>query len=249
MRCTPPRRTRASRPWSSTSTTWRRGGQPTLAEFTAAIKDFRSSGKKVIAHSSFYGQEQYYVAAFADEIYLDPLGFVAIDGFDRYRTYYKDLFDKLGVEVNLFRVGAYKSAAEVYIRKDMSPEDREESLAYLNALWLNYRTAVAGARGLKPDDISAYVANSVPAMLAAKGDGAKVALDAKLVTGTQVLAGSRASHGRAGRQRHAREEQGEGSRPTKATPASHSTPPRSRTTCASSRPRRRRAAPASRRSA
>ena len=110
------------------------GGQPTLAELAAAIKDFRSSGKKVIAHSTYYGQEQYYVAAVADEIYLDPLGFVAIDGFERYRTYYKELFDKLGVEVNLFRVGAYKSAAEVYVRNDMSPEDREESLAYLNAL-------------------------------------------------------------------------------------------------------------------
>jgi len=159
------------------------GGQPTLAELAAAIRDFRSSGKKVIAHSTYYGQEQYYVAAYADEIYLDPLGFVAIDGFDRYRVYYKELFDKLGVEMNLFRVGAYKSAAEVYIRKDMSPEDREESLAYLNALWFNYRKAVAEARGLTPTDISDYVNNSVPAMLAAKGDSAKVALDAKLVTG------------------------------------------------------------------
>src|SRR6185295_1594562 len=159
------------------------GGQPTLAELAAAIRDFRSSGKKVIAHSTYYGQEQYYVAAYADEIYLDPLGFVAIDGFDRYRVYYKELFDKLGVEMNLFRVGAYKSAAEVYIRKDMSPEDREERLAYLNGLWTNYRAAVATARGLTPDDISAYVANIVPALLAAKGDGAKVALDAKLVTG------------------------------------------------------------------
>src|SRR6187399_136350 len=159
------------------------GGQPTLAELTAAIKDFRSSGKKVVAHSTYYGQEQYYVAAAADEIYLDPLGFVAIDGYDRYRTYYKDLFDKLGVEINLFRVGAYKSAAEVYVRSDMSPEDREESLAYLNALWFNYRKAVAEARGLTPTDISDYVNNSVPAMLAAKGNSAKVALDAKLVTG------------------------------------------------------------------
>jgi protease-4 len=159
------------------------GGQPTLAELTAAIKDFRSSGKKVIAHSTYYGQEQYFVAASADEIYLDPLGFVAIDGFERYRTYYKELFDKLGVEVNLFRVGAYKSAAEVYVRNDMSPEDREESLAYLNGLWTNYRTAVAESRGLKPEDITTYVANSVPSLLAAKGDAAKVALDAKLVTG------------------------------------------------------------------
>ena len=159
------------------------GGQPTLAELTAAIKDFRSSGKKVVAHATSFMQESYYVAAAADEIYLDPLGLIAIDGYERYRTYYKALFDKLGVEVNLFRVGAYKSAAEVYVRSDMSPEDREESLAYLNALWFNYRKAVAEARGLTPTDISDYVNNSVPAMLAAKGNSAKVALDAKLVTG------------------------------------------------------------------
>ena len=159
------------------------GGQPTLAELTAAIKDFRSSGKKVVAYSTAFLQESYYVAAAADEIYVDPLGLVAIDGYERYRAYYKEVLDKLGVEVNLFRVGAYKSAAEVYVRTDMSAEDREESLAYLNALWLNYRTAVAESRELTPDDISNYVANLVPAMLAAKGDAAKVALDAKLVTG------------------------------------------------------------------
>jgi protease-4 len=159
------------------------GGQPTLAEFTAAIKDFRSSGKKVVAHATSFLQESYYVAAAADEVYLDPMGLVAIDGYERYRTYYKELLDKIGVEINLFRVGAYKSAAEVYVRTDMSPEDREESLAYLNALWLSYRTAVAEARGLTPTDISDYVNNLVPAMLAAKGDAAKVALDAKLVTG------------------------------------------------------------------
>src|SRR6188768_949292 len=159
------------------------GGQPTLAEFTAAIKDFRSSGKKVVAHATSFLQESYYVASAADEIYLDPMGLVAIDGYERYRTYYKELLDKIGVEVNLFRVGAYKSAAEVYVRSDMSPEDREESLAYLNGLWFNYRKAVAESRGLTPTDISDYVNNSVPAMLAAKGNSAKVALDAKLVTG------------------------------------------------------------------
>jgi protease-4 len=159
------------------------GGQPTLAELVAAIRDFRSSGKKVVAHAGTYLQESYFVASAADEVYVDPLGLVGIDGYERYRTYYKYLFDKLGVEVNVFRVGAYKSAAEVYVRNDMSAEDREESLAYLNALWLNYRTAVAEARGIRPEDIAAYVENLVPAMLAAKGDAAKVALEAKLVTG------------------------------------------------------------------
>jgi protease IV len=159
------------------------GGQPTLAEFSAALDDFRSSGKKVVAHASALLQEQYLVAAHADEIYIDPLGLVGIDGYERYRTYYKELFDKLGVTVNLFRVGAYKSAAEVYVRTDMSPEDKEESLAYLNALWSSYQASVAGPRKLKPEDISNYVANSVPSLLAAKGDAAKVALDAKLITG------------------------------------------------------------------
>ena len=159
------------------------GGQPTLAELNAAIDDFRTSKKKVIAHASSYLQAQYFVAAHADEIYLDPLGLVGIDGYERYRTYYKELFDKLGVTFNLFRVGAYKSAAEVYVRTDMSPEDKEESLAYLNGLWSNYRESVAKARGLKPEDVAAYVENAVPALLAAKGDAAKVALDAKLVTG------------------------------------------------------------------
>ncbi|HTU67301.1 MAG TPA: signal peptide peptidase SppA [Steroidobacteraceae bacterium] len=159
------------------------GGQPTLAEFAAAIDDFRASKKKVVAHASALLQEQYFVAAHADEIYIDPLGLVGIDGYERYRTYYKELFDKLGVTVNLFRVGMYKSAAEVYVRKDMSPEDKEESLAYLNALWSSYQASVAAPRKLKPEDISNYVANSVPALLAAKGDAAKVALDAKLITG------------------------------------------------------------------
>jgi protease-4 len=159
------------------------GGQPTLAEFAAAIDDFRASGKKVVAHASALLQEQYFVAAHADEIYIDPLGLVGIDGYERYRTYYKDLFEKLGVTVNLFRVGAYKSAAEVYVRKDMSPEDKEESLAYLNSLWSSYQSAVAAPRKLKPEDVSNYVANSVPALLAAQGDAAKVALDAKLITG------------------------------------------------------------------
>jgi protease-4 len=159
------------------------GGQPTLAELTAAIRDFRASGKKVVAYATAFLQESYYVAAAADEIYVDPLGLVALDGYERYRRYYKELFDKLGVEVNLFRVGAYKSASEVYVRTDMSVEDREESIAYLSALWLNYRKAVADSRGISPDDVSAYAAKLAPNLQAARGDGAQVALDAKLVTG------------------------------------------------------------------
>jgi protease-4 len=158
------------------------GGQPTLTELVAAIEDFKTSGKKVIVRGTGFLQPQYFVAAHGDEVYLDPMGFVLLDGYERYRMYYKDLLEKLGIDMNVFRVGAYKSAVEVYTRKDMSPEDREESLGYLNALWANYRDVIAKARGIKADDLNGYAATLAETVRAAKGDTAKVALDAKLVT-------------------------------------------------------------------
>src|SRR5215469_9690150 len=97
------------------------GTQPTLAELAAALREFRASGKKVIAYGTELTQERYYLAAQADEIYLDPMGFVLIDGYDRFRTYLKDALDKLGVDINVFRVGAFKSAVETFTRNNMSP--------------------------------------------------------------------------------------------------------------------------------
>ncbi|TLY61181.1 MAG: signal peptide peptidase SppA, partial [Gammaproteobacteria bacterium] len=104
-------------------------GQPTLEELARAIREFRAAGKKVVAYGTEFSQQRYYVAAQADEIYLDPLGFVLLDGYDRYRMFFKEALDKLGVDINVFRVGAFKSAVETYTRTDMSPEDREESRA------------------------------------------------------------------------------------------------------------------------
>ena len=89
-------------------------GQVKLEELAAAISEFRHSGKKVIAEGSYFLQSQYYLAAQADEVYLDPFGFVLLDGFDRYRMFYKDALDKLGVDMHLFRAGKFKSAAENY---------------------------------------------------------------------------------------------------------------------------------------
>ena len=113
--------------------------QPSLAELAAAIREFRATGKKVIAYGAELTQERYYLAAQADEIYLDPMGFVLVQGYDRYRIYLKDALDKLGVDINVFRVGAFKSAVETYTRTSMSPEDREESRVYLTALWNTYQ--------------------------------------------------------------------------------------------------------------
>lgn len=161
-------------------------GQPTLEELARSLREFRAAGKKVIAYGTQFEQEQYYLAAQADEIYVDPMGFVLIDGYDRYRMYFKDAIDKLGVDVNVFRVGAYKSAVEVYTRNEMSREEREESLGYLNSLWSTYESAAAHARKLPPAAISAYVANLPAAVADAGGNAAQVALKAKLVTGVKT---------------------------------------------------------------
>ncbi len=157
--------------------------QPSLAELAAAIREFRASGKKVIAYGVELTQERYYLAAQADEIYLDPMGFVLVQGYDRYRTYLKDALDKLGVDINVFRVGAFKSAVETYTRTGMSPEDREESRAYLTALWNSYQEDVTAARKLAPDALSKYVDTFMQSVPAARGDAAKVALAQGLVTG------------------------------------------------------------------
>ncbi|MET0292184.1 MAG: signal peptide peptidase SppA [Steroidobacteraceae bacterium] len=158
-------------------------GQPTLEELAAALRTFRATGKTVVAYGTDLSQSRYYLAAQADEIYLDPFGSVVIDGFERYRTYLKGALDKLSVDMHLFRVGMYKSAAETYTRTDMSKEDREESLAYLGALWNGYQAAVGSARQLSPSVVSTYANTFVTRVREAKGDAAKVALDAGLVTG------------------------------------------------------------------
>ena len=162
------------------------GSQPSLAELAGALREFRASGKRVIAYGAELTQERYYLAAQADEIYLDPMGFVLIEGYERYRTYLKDALDKLGVDINVFRVGTFKSAVETFTRTNMSPEDRAESRTYLGAMWSSYQDAVTRARKLPPDALEKYVDSLSKSVSAAGGDGAQVALRAGLVTAVKT---------------------------------------------------------------
>jgi protease-4 len=157
-------------------------GQAKLEELAAAIAEFRHSGKKVVARGSYFLQGPYYLAAQADEIYLDPLGFVLLPGYDRYRMYFKDAIDKLAVDVHLIRAGKFKSAEEPLVRRDMSPEDRQASGVYLQSLWLGYRAAVGHARHLDPELFNSYSNGFAAAVQAAGGDTASVAKAAGLVT-------------------------------------------------------------------
>ncbi len=158
-------------------------GQPELEELAAAIRAFRASGKPVVAYGMAYDQDQYYLAAQAGKVYLDPTGYVMIEGYSRYPLYFKDLLQKIGVDINVFRVGTYKSAVEIFTRDSMSTADKQQSQAYLGVLWSGYQKALTDARKLPAGSIESYV-DSLPKMVsAANGDAAKVALQAGLVTG------------------------------------------------------------------
>jgi protease-4 len=157
-------------------------GLPELEELASAIRKFRTSGKPVIAYGTAYDQDQYYLAAQAGKIYLDPTGYVMIEGYSRYPLYFKGLLQKLGVNVNVFRVGTFKSAVEIFTRADMSKADKQQSQAYLNVLWSSYQKAVTAARKLPAGAIAVYVDSLPQTISAANGNAAKVALQAGLVT-------------------------------------------------------------------
>jgi protease-4 len=156
-------------------------GLDKLRRVADAIVAFKESGKRVIASADFYTQNAYYLAAHADEVYLNPNGFIFIQGYGSYRTYYKDAIDMLRVDWNVFRVGSHKTAYESYERMDMSPEDRESRGRLMNHLWDTYQDGVVTARGLPEDAISDYAGNLVAQTESAGGDPAVAARDRGLV--------------------------------------------------------------------
>ncbi|WP_058909780.1 signal peptide peptidase SppA [Entomohabitans teleogrylli] len=155
--------------------------QPSMQYIGKALREFRDSGKPVYAIGESYSQGQYYLASFANKIWLSPQGMVDLHGFATNGLYYKSLLDKLKVSTHVFRVGTYKSAVEPFIRDDMSPAAREADSRWVGELWQNYLNTVAANRQIAPQQAFP----GAPVMLAAlqklDGDTAKYALDNKLV--------------------------------------------------------------------
>jgi len=161
-------------------------GMASLREVAAALTAFKTSGKKVIAYGDGYSQRGYFLAAVADEVYLHPMGAVMLEGFGRYRTYYKDAFDRLGVSANVLRVGAFKNAAEPYYANGPSPASLEAERVLYGDLWGRYTGAVEAARKLPAGSIAKLI-DSLPGSLeAVKGDAAQLMLQAKLVDGIKT---------------------------------------------------------------
>ncbi len=157
-------------------------GLSKLQEIGAALRDFRTAGKRVVVAADTFDQTQYYLAAQAGEVYLDPMGLVYLDGYSYYRMFLKDAIDKLGVDVNVFRAGTFKSYTDQFSRSDMSPSEREESSVWLQALWNAYQQDVTRARSLPAAALSEFVADEPAALAAVNGDAAKLALQRGLVT-------------------------------------------------------------------
>jgi len=163
------------------------GGMASLREVAAAIARVRAAGKPVIAFSEQLDQKQYLLAAQANEVYLDPMGQVVLEGLGRYRQYFREgLQDKLGVDVHLFKVGTYKSAAEPYVLDAASPASKEADLFWMNDLWQRYLGDVAKARRIDVAQLTREVNTLPQGVAAAQGDLARLALSQRLVDGLKT---------------------------------------------------------------
>jgi protease-4 len=159
------------------------GGFAALREVGSALDRFRAAGKPVLAWGVSLDQGQYYLAAHADKLYVDPQGGVMATGLANYRLFYKDLLDKLGVEVHLFRVGQFKSAAEPFILDHASPESKEADAYWLGGLWTSWIEEVATLRHIAPAELRADVDNLAERVRDANGSLADLAVQEKLVDG------------------------------------------------------------------
>ena len=155
--------------------------QPSMQYIGKALREFRDSGKPVFAVGDNFSQGQYYLASFANKIYLSPQGSVDLHGFATNGLYYKSLLDKLKVSTHVFRVGTYKSAVEPFIRDDMSPAAREADSRWIGELWQNYLDTVAANRQIPAQQVFPGAQAMLDGLTKVDGDTAKYALDNKLV--------------------------------------------------------------------
>ncbi len=124
----------------------RHAGLTKMREIGRALNNFKSTKKQVIAIGEQFSQDQYYLASYADKIWLNPQGWMLLDGYASYPMYFKSALEKLNINQHIFRVGTYKSAVEPYIRNNMSDAAKEANSLWLNELWTTYKKDVAKNR-------------------------------------------------------------------------------------------------------
>lgn len=158
------------------------GDLPAMNYIGKVIQDFKTSGKPVIVFANNYSQSQYFLASFADQIYLNPVGQVSVQGLSQEQLYYKDLLDKLAITPHIFRVGTYKSAVEPFLRNDMSPEAKANMNQWLNGMWKSYVQIVSSNRHISAETLLPDTKQYLSELKALKGDSTAYTLKRKLVT-------------------------------------------------------------------
>ncbi|WP_150539300.1 signal peptide peptidase SppA [Actinobacillus vicugnae] len=159
------------------------GGDLASIQFIGTqINYFKQSGKPVIAIGEQYSQPQYYLASFADKIYLNKAGFIDIHALSHNNIYFKTLLDKIEAVPHIFRVGTYKSAVEPFIRDNMSTEAKQNAQTWLNSVWNNIRNDIAQNRNIQPNQVLPDSQTYIAQYKQLKGDDAQYALSQKLVT-------------------------------------------------------------------
>ena len=125
-----------------------------LEEIRHALKDFKESGKFIVAYGDNYSQGMYYLASLADKVIVNPQGTIAWQGLVSQTIFFKDLLKKIGVEMEIFKVGTYKSAVEPFIATEMSDANREQITAFLNSTWERLLKDISASRGMSEDELN-----------------------------------------------------------------------------------------------
>ncbi len=128
-------------------------GTASAAELRQALEDFQSEGKFILSYSKYYTQGAYYVSSVADEIYLNPMGIIDFRGFAAQIPFYKNMLDKVGVKMQVFYAGQYKSATEPFRRTDMSPQNRFQVRQYLNGMYDNFLEDISESRDISVPEL------------------------------------------------------------------------------------------------
>ncbi|MBO4724250.1 MAG: signal peptide peptidase SppA [Bacteroidaceae bacterium] len=130
-----------------------------VEEIRAALERFRKSGKPIVAYCENFGNTSYYLASVADKVILDPASESMITGVSTQMIFLKDLFDALGVDMQLIRHGKYKAAGEMYIRNSSSPENRLQNEVLINSIWNTMSSQIAASRGITQKELNDWVEN------------------------------------------------------------------------------------------
>jgi len=131
-------------------------GLATMQEIRNALIDFKTSKKFIVAYGEMVSQKTYYAASVADKIILNPLGMLDFKGLGSMRQYHKGIFEKIGIEIQTFKVGTYKSYVEPYTQEKMSDFDREQKSVYISLLWKEMLNAISESRGIPADSLNRY---------------------------------------------------------------------------------------------